>query len=98
MSVGRTTGRPSPIASTASSTRRSSVDHSFTSREIFPDRDLLVAEAAQQVGHGMSLAVGNLEGQRASGNDSAQRLLGDRLGCAGLDQRRARLVLADLGR
>ena len=44
MSVGRTTGRPSPIASTASSTRRSSVDHSLTSREIFPDRDLLVAE------------------------------------------------------
>ena len=53
MSVGRTTGRPSPIASTASSTRRSSVDHSLTSREIFPDRDLLVAEAAQQVGHGV---------------------------------------------
>ena len=44
MSVGRTTGRPSPIAATASSTRRSSVDHSLTSREIFPDRDLLVAE------------------------------------------------------
>ena len=46
----------------------------------------------------MGLAVGDFEGQRASGNESAQRLHGDRLGRAGLDERRARLVLADLGR
>jgi len=98
VSVGRTTGRPSPIASTASSTRRSSVDNSLTSCEIFPDRDLLVAEAAQQAGHRSRLAVGHLEGERASADETARRLGGDGLGRAGLDQGGARLVLPDLGR
>ena len=96
MSVGRTTGRPSPIASTASSTRRSSVDHSLTSCEILPDRDVLVAEPAQELRDVLRLAVRDLERQRAAGDEAGQRLLGDRRGLAGLDQRRARLVLGDL--
>src|SRR4051812_15292176 len=95
VSVGSTTGRPAPIASTASSTRRSSVDDSLTSREIFPDRDLLVAQSAQQAGDGPGSAVRNLERERCARREAADRLLGDRLRLAGLDQRGAGLVVGD---
>src|SRR5919108_6339385 len=87
--------RPARIASAASSTRRASIDDSLTSGQILPDRDLSVSETAKQARDGSRLPVASLEHKCAPRGQARHRLLRNRLGRAGGDERLAWLVLSD---
>ena len=102
MSVGSTTGFPASIASTASSTRRASVDNSLKSREILPDPHVVVTKPRQERRHvaGVSVAVSRTSGAPGARHDSARstspRSPHGRQRLAGLEARDLRLEAADL--
>ena len=93
---GKTTGLPASIASTASSTRRSSIDDSLPSGEILPDPDVLITQPVEQRRH---VARVPSAVSRTSGAPGARRggAFGDRLCRTLRDERPARLVPATSG-